>query len=128
MVRAALTAAFAALQATTGRTVIYTRGLNTATITAVPGQSVFEQIADQPELRQMARAADWLVAVADLVLDDEYVEPAEGDTLLDVDPTTGLNLTYTVCAPFGAPAWQYGNQHRAHYRIHTKLTATAPPT
>jgi hypothetical protein len=127
--RAAILTALATMQAATGRTVIYARGAAQATLTAIPGRSIFDVLADQPELRQVARTHDWLVPVAALTLDEgtTYTEPAEGDTILDVDPTTGLNLTYTVVAPMGMSPWQYGNQYRTHYRIHTILTGSAPP-
>ena len=80
------------------------------------------------------KLADFLIAVDDLVLDDERVEPLEGDTITykiqhdDGDPHASSGsadlqtITYRVMRPnIGEPAWRYTDATRSHFRIHAQL-------
>ncbi|MDY7000032.1 MAG: hypothetical protein SW019_25880, partial [Actinomycetota bacterium] len=88
-------------------------------VTAVPGKTNFQR-ADDNGLIVEVEVHDELIAAADLVINEETFEPAEGD---QIDVAEGATvLTYEVMPPGpGESAWRYKDPGRSALRIHTKL-------
>jgi len=112
------------LQTAGGRTVTYRRhsGGDEVEVTAVPGKSLFQRADDLGLVTDM-EVHDELIAAADLVLNEETIEPAEGD---QIDVTlNGVTFTYEVMPPgTDEPAWRYMDPGRSALRIHTKLVGS----
>jgi len=112
------------LQTAGGRLVTYRRtpGNEEIEVTAIPGVSTYQRADDLGLITDM-EVHDELIAAADLVLNDETIEPGEGD---QIDVTiNAMTLTYEVMAPgTGEPAWRYMDPGRSALRIHTKLVGS----
>lgn len=95
--------------------ITYTRGAQTLSITAVPGNTRFSQTAQVGGASLIIGDRDYLVAVADLT----WGEPAEGDRI-----TETINATESVFECMkpdtGEPAWRYSDEGRTKYRLHMK--------
>jgi hypothetical protein len=76
---------------------------------------VYTRVITQVESR------DYIVAVEDLVLDGEAIEPAPGDQIIEGDLDDGVK--YEVMAIGGEGCWRWANHLRTAYRIHTKQAA-----
>ena len=103
--------------AAAGVTVTYQRGEQQAQLTAVVGQTIFEQ-TDEYGIINRTESRDFLIAVEDLALDGQPIEPARGDRIIETD-STGTH-TYEVMAPGDEPPWRFSDPHRQVYRIHTR--------
>jgi len=105
-----------------GRIVTYSRGEDEVEITATVDRSRFPIVTEEgQEIDFMVR--DYIVDVADLVLGDETVTPAEGDKIADEDADEKACI-YEVMAPgTGEPAWRWTDGYRRAFRIHTKLVS-----
>jgi len=110
-----VTAALGTLQSAAGRAVVYRRGEVEINLTAVPGESRFDQ-SDIDGLVTQAQTRDYLVAEADL---GTLAPPAAGDRIIEVDGD--LETTYQVMAPGpGASVWRHSDPARSVIRVHTK--------
>lgn len=105
------------------RMVIYQRGVTgagelTAEVAATIGKTEFD-VENGHGVLERIESRDFLILVADLVLDGQATPPKQGDF---VNETNG-NVThvYEVLAPGGAPHFRYADPYRKTYRIHTKL-------
>lgn len=98
--------------------VTYSRGPVSVSVLATVGRTVFEvQRADGVHVETQSR--DYIITVADLVLDAELVEPRCGDQIVE-DAAPGL--TYEVVAlDADTQGWSYSDLRRLSYRAHTKL-------
>lgn len=108
--------------------ITYQRGSDSVTLATTIGSSSGFSTREYG-VREPWFARDYLIAVADLVLDGDRVEPQRGDriveTFLDEDDEVLATLTHEVLAPSEEePAWRYSDEHRIRYRIHTKQVAT----
>lgn len=96
-----------------GRTVAYTRGATSVTITAVLGRTLFAS-NEEGGPRVEFGDRDYLVNVAALAALG-FGEPRVGDRVTDA------GLTFEVQTPdVGEPAWRYSDPGRTDYRLHTK--------
>lgn len=98
------------VKAAAGRTVTYTRGAESITLTAVVGQT---SSVSNTEVAVMVQSGDrdYLIAVDDLT----FGEPRSGDRIGE------SGLTFEVQEPgTGEPAWRYSDPERTQYRLHTK--------
>lgn len=95
-----------------GKTVTYTRGANSVSLTAVVGQSPHEQL-DDVGMPVTAQSRDYLFKASDLVLASVAVEPQQGDQITD------SGSTYSVRSMGSEPAWRYSDHDRTTIRIHT---------
>jgi len=69
------------------------------------------------------RTVDWLISVGDLVIENEPVEPRDGD-LIHERGAAGT-VTYQV-TPLGAEPWRYADGYRKTIRIHTRRVKVTP--
>lgn len=114
-----IAAHFEELATEAGRDVVYKRGDVDLDITAVRGNTDFEEADDNGILAEM-EVPDWILTAADLSIDDELFEPAEGDRIV-VEDAAGRTLTYEILPNEGVTAFQYMDPNRAQIRVHTKL-------
>jgi hypothetical protein len=99
--------------------VTYQRGGDSVQVPATTGQTVFRfDDAAGGTARYVSR--DFLVRVADLVINGEAIEPRRGDQVIE---TSGGKVYTHEVMPFGSdePEWRYSDPQRTTYRIHTKL-------
>ena len=100
------------------RLVVYGRGGESVEIAATVGRTVFRLEGSHGQVtRYISR--DYLVAAADLVLDDERITPQRGDVIRE----TADDVTYVheVMSPSSSePDWRYSDPQRRTLRIHTK--------
>lgn len=101
--------------------IVYARGASSATIPATVGKTVF-QVARAYGLFERTESRDYLVAVADLVLDGAPAIPRQGDRIKE--GTEGGVEVYEVMAPGGEPHYRFSDPHRQVFRIHTKHIGT----
>lgn len=94
-----------------GREVIYKRGVNEITITIVDGASEFEHDDGSGTLDKF-ETRDYIVAAADLVINDVTILPQRGDQIIDGSETV------TVDMPDGMSVFQDDALNR-RWVIHT---------
>ncbi len=117
MLETAASWANAQLRQATGKMVTYRRGLVTCDLTAVVGRSEFESQGDYGVVTKV-ESRDYLVAVADLRLDDQQIYPMSGDR---IEERFGETLVaYEVMAFGNEPCYRYSDPGRTTLRIHTK--------
>lgn len=103
-----------------GVSVIYRRGAQSVTLTAVPGQSILRLSDRYGNSRVERTQTDYMVLAADLELGGSATEPQRGDTIEQT--LGGVTLTLKVLPPGeGEPCWRWCDENRTAYRIHTKL-------
>ncbi len=114
-------AAHRSAQAAVGCTITYSRGLVSVPLDARIGDTQFETDAEfGPAIETESR--DYLIEVADLILDDAVTLPVSGDQIREtVDSTT---FVYEVSAFGNEPCFRYSDDFHQLLRIHTKLVAT----
>ena len=95
------------------RTVSYGRGDSTVQVAATVGQTTFE-VQDAYGAVEKWESRDFLIAAADLVLDDALVEPQRGDRITD-----GQKV-YEVLAPGKEDVYRPSDPYGVTLRIHTK--------
>ncbi len=97
---------------------VYARGALSCAVTASLGNTPLERVIDEDTGTVLKTiAADWMIAVAELVLDGLPATPQRGD-LLTIDGTV-----YEV-QPLGSePCFAYSDALGTQYRIHVKQRA-----
>lgn len=114
-----IAAGLADLRAFAGFVVTYSRGANVIEgLTAAPGSTPIEQVVDE-ESGTVLRSSgwDWLIAVADLVLDELPITPQPGDVI------AFEGIEWEV-RPIGSePCFAFSDAAGTQYRIHTKQRA-----
>lgn len=98
-----------ALKVAAGDTVSYVRGSTAYYVTAVVGQSVFEESASDGENRSLMKTVDFLIHRDDLTSD-----PQRGD---QIKKSNGE--VYDLLPGNGTASWQWSDGRQTHYRIHT---------
>ncbi|MGH7143111.1 MAG: hypothetical protein ACREJ2_03135 [Planctomycetota bacterium] len=100
--------------------VVYRRGADAVTVQATIGRTVF-RVDKGYGITERTEARDFLILVADLVLNAVAIQPKAGDQVIE---TAGVKLfTYEVMSPDGEPCWRYSDAYRLTYRVHMKLVA-----
>jgi hypothetical protein len=94
--------------------VIYSRGAASSTVLATHGRSSYD-MTDSAGLILRYQLDDWLIDVADLVLDGTPIVPTKGDRVTDGD------RTFEVHPPPGQTVYRYTDGQRLVYRIHSQL-------
>ena len=107
----------AKLAAKVGQSVTYRRGAHSVAVTATFGQSDHE--GEMGGMPVEIHSRDFLIDVADLVLNSVAVTPARGDVIEYVDPD-GLTVTHELMSMSNHPSWRYTDPYRTKYRIHTE--------
>lgn len=101
------------LKAAAGSTVAYVRGVNTATLTATVGRSMFESQSQSGVIEQW-EARDFIIKTDEL----PYGEPQRGDKIYEQFGT--VSNIYEVATPRGVPLWHYADPFQTSVRVHTK--------
>ena len=99
------------------RTVTYERGIDTVTLSASIGKTVFE-IDNGLGVVERTESRDFLVLTDDLVLAGSPTLPERGDRIREPQGTN------TFMAPGNEPHWRYSDPYRKTLRIHTKHVKT----
>lgn len=101
-----------------GVSVTITRGAESITVTAIPGENVYGSKADGgPRVEVSTRV--YLVAIADYVFGGQATTPAAGDRFAETINGAVL-LTECQTPQIDEKEWRFGSQWRAWYRIHCK--------
>ena len=95
-------------------TVTYSRGEDDVEVSAGRGSTEYTVDNGLEAFVEPYESHDFLVVAADLVLDDEPIEPERGDIITDGDENE-----YEVTAPNGVDVYSADSFGRI-YRIHTK--------
>ncbi len=109
----ALAAHVTTLNAAAGETITFKRGSATVSITAVVGQSQFDEMSTTGEIRPLSKTVDFLVKPSALVLDSAQVVPQRGDQIERADSSV-----YDVLPGSEGTAWQYSDGRKTFLRIH----------
>jgi hypothetical protein len=102
------------MKANAGESVVYTRGNDSVTLTAVVGTTPFRQTDGAGRSTLAFSEADFLILAVDLRLAGMTVKPARGDKI------TWNGGTYEVNAPGGEPCYRNSDQFGIRLRVHTK--------
>jgi hypothetical protein len=97
------------LKAHASRTVVYLRGANQTSVTAIIGRTL---------MKLEDGYGGFLVPPEELVLAGSQILPERGDTIRETD--NGKVYIYEVNAPGSEPPWRWSDPHRRLLRIHTK--------
>lgn len=98
------------------------RGVDSATVSARLGQTLF-QLSDQFGMITPFESRDFIILAADYDLGAGSVEPAIGDRFDVVQ--AGKTYTFECLSPGGEDHWRWADAHHREYRVHTKLVGTA---
>jgi len=103
------------------RTVTYARGAESVELSATLGRTTYE-VADEYGTVVEAKATDFIVPAADLVLAGQKAQPEPGD---QVRVTVGDEVhVFEVMDLGGAGHWRPSDPYGHTLRIHTKLVDT----
>lgn len=97
------------LKVAAGETVQYVRGSTSFYVTAVVGQSTFDEGAGDGESRVLTKSVDFMIHRDDLATD-----PQRGD---QIKKSNGE--VYDLLPGSGNASWQWSDGRQTHYRIHT---------
>jgi len=100
------------------RSVTYLRGVNSVTLQATIGKTVFDQ-QDQLGVVQRTESRDFLVRAVDLVFVGGKTLPQQGDRI--VESGEAPSLLYEVVSIGAEPPFRFSDPERQTLRIHTKF-------
>jgi len=103
------------------QTVAYVRGNDSVSVTATIGKTIF-RIDNNYGISERHEGRDYLILVADLVIDGVPLDPIPGDKIQETDGV--VVYTYEVMAPGGEPCRRYSDDFKITWRIHTKHVGT----
>jgi hypothetical protein len=96
----------------------YFRGGATCSLSVTVGTSEFTR-GRADDIVSEARVVDFLFEAADLLLNDEQVEPRAGDIIKTTH--NGSESRFEVVSPGGdEPAWRFSDPNRVRVRVHTR--------
>jgi len=101
------------------RSVTYSRGADSVTLSATPGSTQYEGVDDEGMTAQ-GMAHDWIFTAADLVIDGELTVPQLHDRI--TDGTGDSPVEYEVLDLAGIGHYR---QRGPQMRVHTKRVAGA---
>ena len=101
-----------------GQSVTYRRGAYSVVVSATLGESSHDIVTPAGIVVEV-HSRDFLIDVADLVLNGVQATPERGDTIEHVD-SQGLTVTHELMSLSNQPAWKYSDPYRLKYRIHTE--------
>jgi hypothetical protein len=111
MLNDALALHWKSLKVAAGETVQYVRGSSVSDVSAVIGQSEFEEASGEGETRTLRKSTDFLI-----LRDDLGSEPQRGDV---IKRSTGE--VYDLLPGSSGSSWHWSDGRQTHYRIHTIL-------
>lgn len=100
--------------------VTYTAGSETADLTGKVwvGRTRFARTGVRDGAAVVHGDRDYLVPVADLVVNGRVIEPARGHRV--TERVGEVDLVFEVMAPPDEPAWRYADPGRTLWRVHCK--------
>jgi hypothetical protein len=108
------------LQANASVSVTYRRGSSSVTFNATIGTSLLRIANPGGDVQIVRTERDFIFPAALLVLGNNAVEPADGDTIDQLWPD-GITRRYQILSPGGQePPWRYSDPRRVQIRAHTK--------
>lgn len=101
-----------------GRTVTFTQKATgkSVVVVAVPSTRAYTA-ADRNGVMVRHILTDWLVAACDLVIDGKFIEPVDGDTI--IERVGAKKHTHSVSFPNDGDVFRYSDTGRTQLRIHT---------
>lgn len=118
----ALTQAMDTIAEIASVSVVYSRGVNSVTIDAVPGRTTVE-LADENGMLTRSKVRDYKVKSSSLVISGSVVLPERGDTIAE---TVGSAVyTYEVIGPGPDTHYRESDLAGDYLRIHTRLVGVA---
>ena len=109
----ALSSGFSAIQDVAGEPIVYAFGSSSIAITAVVGQTEFEDVQSDGEIRTLVKSVDFLIKPSDLRFGDDPVEPAKGAKI------TWRSQEFVLMPGLDTHAWRWSDGLQTHYRVHT---------
>ena len=109
----------ASLKTIEGVAVVYYRGTDTVSITALVGDTRMEMADEYGGTTVTSRIRDYIVKAGDLVISSVTIEPQAGD---EIRETRGSSTyVYAVMAAGADEPFRPSDRHGNSWRIHTKL-------
>ena len=106
------------LKAKAGTSITYRRkNGGSVTVTATIGQTTHDTAGDFGTILTW-QSRDYLINVADLVVNGQTITPQRGDKI--VETAGSVEHTYEVMGDNDLPAWRFSGPYRNKFRIHTK--------
>lgn len=105
--------------------VTYQRGEASIEVRASFGRTQGEQEDTSSGMVSSFESRDYLIDVADLLIDDVLSEPRPGDRIIEGPLDDGV--VFQVATIPGGTCWQYADAYRNKFRIHTKYVGRQPP-
>ena len=103
------------------RTVTYERGVESVSLAATIGRTIFE-VDNGHGVLERIESRDFLVLAVDLVIAGSSVLPQRGDRIRETQGVT--TYVYEVMSPGKEPQWRWSDPYRKTLRIHTKQIDT----
>lgn len=111
------------LEAHASQTVVYRRGEFQSSVPVTFGSRNSAAEFSANTIRVEMQQRDFIIPVDELVIDGTAVTPCAGD---EIDVTDGDDtLTYRVLGQTDSPSWEYDNDYRKLYIVHTLLVCEA---
>lgn len=117
----AIATALGQVRQAAGVPVVYRRGEHAVELQAVPGRTEHE--VDDGHSLVRAHSRDYMIAAADLRLNDEQTLPKRGDQIVETGPA-GEQLVHEVLWPMRGGEWEWSDAARTTLRIRTKHVGT----
>lgn len=112
----AISGGLAAIRQAAGVSIVYRRAGASVPLTAVPANSQFEEQTTEGVIAR-TKTRDYLIAVADLELEGEPIQPEPGDKVAET--INGVDCEFEV-VPMNQQAGSiYSDRAQTQYRIHT---------
>lgn len=111
------------LQSRVGVTVTYRRGSDSVSLTAIKGNQLLRITDNNGQVRTTRTDADFIVDLADLVLNGSAIEPTRGD-FIDETGSDSITRRYAVLSPGGIEPTHRMDRERKTVRIHCKTIGT----
>jgi hypothetical protein len=118
----AIAAGLASIRQVTQRSIVYSDGVHSPVTISLAGAADTEyELDDGTGIIETWTSRDYLIAVADLVINGVPTLPAKGHTITEV--INGLSKVFTVLAPPGKQVYEFSDRGQTAFRVHTQETA-----
>ena len=116
----AIAAGLGSVRDVAGVSIIYARGSNQISLTAVPARSLLQSTDVESLVQVQFTTRDYVIVAAELVIDSELTLPRKGDRITET--IGGQNKTFEVLKTDGDRFFSYCDDARSRIRVHTKET------
>ncbi len=111
------------LKSYASRVIVYQRGTNQITLSAVIGRTLLKLEDGYGGVRMEWTDRDFLIAPKDLVIAGAQVTPERGDMIRESEGNEVF--IHEVMVPGSEPPWRWSDPHRQLFRVHTKQIGVA---